>query len=350
MHRHTGDAAMAADLGLLPATRRSSRRATLRLLAGGTLGAALAPLGTAGVAARVDGEPARDPIRCPFFPANNVWNARVDRLPVDRRSAAYLRSIGTRDGLHPDFGAGLWDGGPIGIPYTKVRGDQPRVLVRFRYAGESDPSPYPIPPDAPIEGGPDADGDRHVLVLDTDDCVLYELFDAHPEADGSWRAGSGAIFDLRSNALRPRGWTSADAAGLPILPGLVRFDEVAAGEIDHALRFTAPRTREAYVWPARHHASDLRDRDLPPMGQRFRLKAGFRLAGFSATNRVILTALKTYGMFLADNGSPWYLSGVPDERWDNDDLHELQERVRGTDFEAVDSSSLMVDPDSGRVR
>ena len=205
MHRPSGDAAASGEPARLLEARRISRRASLRFLAGGTLGAALAPRGTAAVDAEVDGESARDSIRCAFFPANNVWNARVDRLPVDRRSAAYVRSIGTRDGLHPDFGAGLWDGGPIGIPYTTVGGDRRRVRVRFRYADESDPGPYPIPPDAPIEGGPGADGDRHVLVLGTDECVLYELFDAHPQADGSWRAGSGAIFDLRSNALRPRG-------------------------------------------------------------------------------------------------------------------------------------------------
>jgi hypothetical protein len=284
------------------------------------------------------------------FPASNAWNKRVDRLPVSADSDAIIRSIGADETLHPDFGAGLSDGGPIGIPFATAPATQPLVPVAFEYADESDPGPYPIPPDAPIEGGPDADGDRHVLVLVPDRCALYELYDAHPQPDGGWRAGSGAVFDLASNALRPAGWTSADAAGLPILPGLVRSDEVAAGEIAHALRFTAPRTRAAYVWPARHEASDDDVPDLPPMGQRFRLRADFDLAGFSTTNRVILTALQTHGMLLADNGSPWFLSGTPDERWDNDDLHELQDRVRGADFEAVDASSLMVDPESGQAR
>ncbi|HEU0116702.1 MAG TPA: hypothetical protein VFQ80_18560, partial [Thermomicrobiales bacterium] len=207
-----------------------------------------------------------------------------------------------------------------------------------------------LPPDAPIEAGPCDDGDRHVLVVDASTCTLYELFDATPRADGSWTAGSGAIFHLDSNALRPSGWTSADAAGLPILPGLVRFDEVAAGEIAHALRFTAPRTRDAFVWPARHSASSSDDANLPPLGQRFRLRADFDLSGFSDTNRVILTALQRYGMFLADNGSAWFLSGAPDDRWDNDDLHALQTGVLGSDFEAVDESSLQADPDSGQVR
>jgi hypothetical protein len=214
---------------------------------------------------------------------------------------------------------------------------------------ESDPGPYPIPANAPIEGGPDATGDRHVLVVDRDHCVLYELYHAFPQTGGAWQAGSGAIFNLGSNALRPAGWTSADAAGLPILPGLVRYDEVAAGEIRHALRFTAPDTRHAYVWPARHYASDLTGAQYPPMGQRFRLRAGFDLAPYPPAAQVILRALQTYGLILADNGSPWYISGVPDERWDNDLLHTL-DAVIGLDFEAVDVSGLMLDPNSGQVR
>jgi len=284
-----------------------------------------------------------------FFPPDNIWNTRIDALPVDPRSSNYINTIGANAGLHPDFGAGLWEGGPIGIPYTTVPGTQPRVAVAFDYADESDPGPYPIPTDAPIEGGADSDGDRHVLVVDRDHCVLYEMYDAWPTPDGSWYAGSGAVFDLRSHALRPADWTSADAAGLPILPGLVRYDEVMSGAIRHALRFTAPYTRREYLWPARHYASSSTDPNRPPMGQRFRLKADFDISGFSPTNQVILTALKQYGMFLADNGSSWFLSGVPDERWDNDDLHELQERVRGSAFEAVDESSLMIDPDSGQA-
>lgn len=290
---------------------------------------------------------------CDVFPADNVWNTPVDTLPLDPNSAAYVETIGADAPVHPDFGAGEWppgSGAPIGIPYVDVPGDQPPVPVTFSpYGEESDPGPYPIPPDAPIEGGPDSDGDRHVLVLDRDRCLLYELFDAEPQNGGSsWMAGSGAIFDLGSHALRPDGWTSADAAGLPILPGLVRYDEVASGAIHHALRFTAPQTREAYVWPARHFASDLTGEQYPPMGQRFRLRADFDVSSYSPEVQVILRALKTYGMMLADNGSAWYLSGVPDERWDNDVLRELRD-LRGADFEAVDVSRLMLDPDSGQV-
>ncbi len=286
---------------------------------------------------------------CAVFPADNVWNVPVDSLPLDPDSGAYVAAIGTQATMHADFGSGEWEGGPIGIPYTTVPGDQPRVDVAFVFSSESDPGPYPIPPDAPIEGGPGSDGDRHVLVLDHEACVLYELYDAWPQPDGSWQAGSGAIFDLNSHALRPDDWTSADAAGLPILPGLVRYEEVAAGEIRHAIRFTAPRTRKAHIWPARHDASNLSSAQYPPMGQRFRLKADFDLSGFSTEVQVILRALKKYGLILADNGSPWFISGVPDERWDNDLLHELHQ-VPGSAFEAVDESSLMIDPDSGQAR
>jgi hypothetical protein len=287
---------------------------------------------------------------CPVFPADNVWNARVDALPVHPDSEAYVATIGADEPLHPDFGAGTWEGEPIGIPYVDVPGTQPPVPVAFEYDDESDPGPYPIPANPPIEGGADSQGDRHILIVDRDRCILYELYSAWPQPDGSWQAGSGAIFDLRSNALRPADWTAADAAGLPMLPGLVRYDEVAAGEIRHALRFTAPQTRQAYVWPARHHASDLTQSHYPPMGQRFRLRADVDLSGFSPEVQVILQALKTYGMLLADNGAPWFISGVPDERWDNDTLVGELRRLRGTDFEAVDSSPLMVDPNSGQVR
>ncbi len=287
---------------------------------------------------------------CPVFPANNVWNTRVDTLPVDPSSATYVNTIGATAGMHPDFGAGLWDGGPIGIPFVAVPATQPFVPITFIWYGdESDPGPYPVPADAPIEGGSASTGDRHVLVVDSGNCTLYELYYAWPQPDGSWQAGSGAVFDLNSNALRPDGWTSADAAGLPILPGLVRYDEVAAGTIQHALRFTVPQTRQAYLWPARHYASSSTSLSVPPMGQRFRLKSTFNISGFSAPNQVILTALKRYGMFVADNGSAWYLSGVPDERWDNSDLHNLQTGVHRSDFEALDESSLMVDPDSAQV-
>lgn len=296
--------------------------------------------------------PPDDLAGCPVFPVNNVWNVPVDTLPLDANSDAYVATIGATAHAHADFGSGEWppgSGSPIGIPYVTVPGSQPLVAVTFDYDDESDPGPYPIPPDAPIEGGPGSDGDRHVLVLERDHCVLYELFYAWPQADGSWQAGSGAVFDLNSNDLRPAGWTSADAAGLPILAGLVRYDEVASGEIRHALRFTAPQTRRSYLWPARHYASSLTGQQYPPMGQRFRLRADFDTLGFSPEVQVILRALKRYGMFLADNGSAWYISGVPDERWDNDALHELHQ-LHGSDFEAVDESALMVDPDSGQAR
>jgi hypothetical protein len=286
---------------------------------------------------------------CPMLPADSVWNARVDTLPVDPRSASYIDTIGRTRGLHPDFGSGTWDGGPIGIPFTTVSDTQPDVTVTFDYDEESDPGPYPIPSAAPIEGGSQGEGDRHVLVVDRDRCKLYELFSAYPQAGGSWHAGSGAVFDLHSNALRPNTWTSADAAGLPILPGLVRYDEVEAGEIRHAIRFTAPVTQKKHVWPARHDASSNTSLSVPPMGQRFRLKASFNVSGFPPRVQVILTALKRYGMMLADNGSPWYLSGVPDERWDNDELVDSLRQVTGDAFEAVDVSSLMIDPDSGQV-
>lgn len=262
-----------------------------------------------------------------------------------------MSNAGATAGLHPDFGSGLWDGGPIGIAFVAVPGAQPFVPVTFIWYGdESDPGPDPIPANAPVEGGSSSTGDRHVLVVDTGSCTLYELYYAWPQPDGSWQAGSGANFILASNALRPADWTSADAAGLPILPGLVRYDEVASGAINHAVRFTVPRTRQAYVWPARHYASSSTDPTRPPMGQRFRLKASFDISGFSPFNQVILTALKRYGMLVADNGSAWYLSGAPDERWDNDDLHHLQTGVHGSDFEAVDESSLMLDPNSAQAR
>lgn len=300
-----------------------------------------APRATTGQPPQLDG--------CPVFPADNIWNIPVANLPVDSRSSAYVQSIGADVGAHPDFGAGLYEGAPIGIPYVSVPFRQPRVQVTFRYAEESDREPYPIPPNPPIEGGPDSTGDRHVLVLEQGACKLYELYAAYPQPDGSWHADSGAVFSLLSNTLRPETWTSADAAGLPILPGLARYDEIAAGAINHALRFTAPRTRTSYVWPARHQAGESDDPDLPPMGQRFRLKAGFDISSFSRDTQVILTALKTYGMFLADNGSGWYISGAPDERWDNDTLVNELRRVHGSDFEAVDESALQQDAGSGQI-
>ena len=289
-------------------------------------------------------------LQCSILPSNNIWNQRVDGLPLDPRSDQYIGSIGSSSTLHADFGAGVWPPGsdsPIGIPVVEVPPQQPKVpIIYTAYGSESDAGPFPIPPNAPIEGGPSGSGDRHVVVLDRSACMLYELFNAFPNSNGSWSASSGASYDLLSNALRPDGWTSADAAGLPILPGLVAYDEVASGEIRHAIRFTAPTTRRAYVWPARHFASSTNDADYPPMGQRFRLKSDWDISGYSADVQVILKAFKTYGIILADNGSPWYISGAPDGRWDNDALHEWDD-IPGSAFEAVDVTSLMVDPDSG---
>lgn len=286
---------------------------------------------------------------CPMFPATSHWHADVSALPVRTNSTAIVAAVGANAGLKADFGSGLWDGGPIGIPYVVVPGDQPRVDVTFDYDDESDPGPYPVPADAPIEGGPDADGDRHILIVDEGACRLHELYDAHPQPDGSWHAGSGATWDLRSNALRPAGWTSADAAGLPILPGLVRFDEVAAGKVEHAIRLTVPVSRRSYLWPARHQAGSTTDVNTPAMGQRFRLKASVDPATFPAEVRPIIVALKTYGAVVADNGSAWFMSGVPDERWDNDALQTLR-RIKGSDFDAVDAAGLQLSPDSGEAR
>lgn len=277
---------------------------------------------------------------CHIFPAESPWNQRVDRLPVASESSRLVRSIGLDDELHPDFGSGKWNGGPIGIPYTTVSRRQRKVPVSFYYPDESDPGPYPIPRRAPIEGGRSSSGDRHVIVVDRDRCRLYEIYDAHPVSAGRrWRAGSGAIWNLRSNALRPAGWTSADAAGLPILPGLVRYDEYRRGEIDHAIRFTVERTRMAYVYPARHFASDDSDPNLPPMGLRVRLKSNVAISDLPPQARIVAQALKHYGMILADNGANWYISGTPSPGWDNDDLHSLS-RITGRDFEVVDTSSL----------
>jgi len=283
--------------------------------------------------------------KCEVFPSDNIWNTPIDRAPVHARSADYIRSIGPQKKLKADFGSGLWEGGPIGIPYTLKTG--PGARVAFEYKDESDTGPYPIPANPPIEGGEKSNGDRHILIVDEKTCKLYELYAARKKGI-SWSAGSGAVFDLKSNALRPDGWTSADAAGLPILPGLARYDEVAAGEITHALRFTARRTQKAYVWPARHFASRVTDKAVPPMGMRFRLKANFKIEGFSKDTQVILKALKKYGMILADNGSDWYVSGAPDEGWDNRILRELG-RIAGDQFEAVDTSKLMKIPDSAGV-
>ncbi|MES1246554.1 MAG: hypothetical protein ABUS54_02635 [Actinomycetota bacterium] len=276
---------------------------------------------------------------CPIFPASNAWNQRVDTLPVAADSAQIIASIGPTTGLHPDFGSGTYGGGPIGIPFDVVSKTTPRFKVRFDYADESDKGPYPIPKTVHIEGGPQADGDRHALLVDKSACKLYELYDLHGSAAAGWTAGSGAIWSLTSNRLRPAGWTSADAAGLPIFPGLARYDEVARGTIDHALRFTVERTRRQFVYPARHFASSSDDPSLPPMGLRVRLKASVDISSFPKQARVVLQALKTYGMIVADNGSNWYISGAPNPGWSNDQLHTLG-RITGSDFEVVDTSSL----------
>ena len=282
---------------------------------------------------------------CPVLPADNIWNTPVDTLPVLANSATMVNTIGASRGFHADFGAGMWDGGPIGIPFVTVPGTQTKYPATFLYDDESDPGPYAVPLNAPIEGGPNATGDRHALAVDTSNCVLYELYRAFPGAS-AWTADSGAIYDLRSNALRPSTWTSADAAGLPIMPGLVTVDEVLSGEIRHAIRFTVPQTRREFVWPARHYASSLTGTQYPRMGERFRLKASFDIAPYPADVQVILRAMKKYGIILADNGSAWYISGAPDPRWNDDNLHTLSQLL-GSNFEAVDATLLRIDPNSG---
>jgi len=267
---------------------------------------------------------------CTIFPSGNVWNRPVTGLPVARDSQQLLASIGLGSHLHPDFS----DHGAYGIPFNVVTNRTPRYRVAFQYRAESDPGPYPIPARPKIEGG----SDRHLILINRDTCRLYELY-AATRVGNRWTAGSGAIWNLTSNALRPAGWTSADAAGLPILPGLVRYDEIARGAILHALRFTAPVTRRAFIYPARHQAGSTSSPDAPPMGLRIRLKRSVSLAGFAPEVRVILVALRDYGMILADNGSPLYISGVPDPRWNDDQLHQLS-RLTGADFEVVDTSGL----------
>jgi hypothetical protein len=305
----------------------------MRVVLIGVAACALSLVGATAEALRLPTAP-----RCPVFPASNQWNQRVDRLPVATDSDAIVAAIGRDDHVHADFGSGLWNGGPIGIPFTVVRATQRKLRVQFEYADESDRGPYPIPKNVRIEGGRASDGDRHAIILDRDRCRLYELFALYPAGSG-WRAGSGAIWNLRSNRLRPAGWTSADAAGLPIFPGLARYDEVSRGRIDHALRFTVQRTRRAYVHPARHFASSATDATLPPMGLRFRLKSSFDTRSFPRQARIVLEALKRYGMIVADNGSNWYISGAPDRRWSNEQLHTLH-RVPGSAFEVVDTTSL----------
>ncbi len=282
---------------------------------------------------------------CSMLPSTNVWNTPVTNLPVMANSDQLVAAIGASSPLHPDFGSGTWDGAPIGIPFTVVPSTQAGVSVRFHYASESDPGPYPIPANPKVEGGPGGTGDRHVLIVQRGTCKDFELFAAKPiSSSTSWKAGSGAIFSMGSNALRPAGWTSADAAGLPILAGLARPGEVANGAINHALRITVPVSAQRYLWPARHEAGSASG--IVPMGLRLRLKASVDISSFPASDQVILQALKTYGAIVADNGSPWYLSGVPSAAWNNDTLHLLTQ-ITGSDFEAVDESCLQVSVNSG---
>jgi hypothetical protein len=302
--------------------------------------AALAAAVAIAVPALVSAHPLPGAPNCPVFPADNPWNQRVDRLPVARNSARIIAKIGLSDPVHPDFGSGLYAGEPIGIPFAVVSSHTRRVRVSFQYASESDRGRYPLPRGVPIEGGYRSSGDRHVIVVDRSSCKDYELFAAYPHDGGRrWTAGSGAIFNLRSDHLRPAGFTSADAAGLPILPGLARYDEVARGVIDHALRFTAPCTAARYVYPARHEASTCHGAWLPPMGLRVRLKASVDISGLPYQARVVAQGLKRYGMILADNGSPWFISGAPNRHWNNDALH-LLDRLTGRDFEVVNTTSL----------
>ena len=268
------------------------------------------------------------------FPDDNPWNTPVDGLPLDPNSARIIASIGLTDSLHPDFGTEP----TYGIPYVVVSGTTATSTVAFDYSDESDPGPYPIPSNPPIEGGAGSGGDRHILIIDRDNWKLYELYAAYPGGSG-WTAGSGAIFDLNSNALRPGGWTSADAAGLPVFPGLVRYEEVEDGVIRHAIRFTVRRSRHAYVAPATHYASSSTNDSLPPMGMRVRLKASFDLSGYPPQARVILQAMKTYGMLAADNGSDWFFQGASDPRWDDDDLNTIK-GVTGSNFEVVKMGPL----------
>jgi hypothetical protein len=300
--------------------------------------------GVASAGTPVPGEP-----KCPMFPADNVWNTPIANLPVNSHSAAWLGSMQARStDLHPDFGPSGDPSGPYGIPYTVVPAGHQFINIAFQYASESDPGPYPFGPDTPIEGGQNSTGDRHALMVDPGTCTLYELYDALYNASGS-TAGSGAIWNLNSNALRPAGWTSADAAGLPILPGLVRYDEVESGSITHAIRMTAETTDTSYIWPARHEAGAHPDPSLPPMGARFRLDASFDISGFSPQAQVVLRAMKEYGLIVADNGSNWYFGGTADPSWPLSLVDELK-RIPASSFEAVDESSLMVNPDSGQAK
>jgi hypothetical protein len=329
-------------------TGRATPRAILAILmTTGMLSGGLALV--AGTLPASAGTPLPGAPNCAMFPADNVWNTNVSQLPVAPQSAEWLASMDSATtNLHPDFGPSGDPSTPYGIPYTVVSPSQPLVNVAFQYASESDPGPYPFGPATPIEGGAQSTGDRHALMVNPSTCTLYELYDAQYSASGS-TAGSGAIWSLNSDALRPAGWTSADAAGLPILPGLLRDDEVASGSITHAIRMTAASTDTSYIWPARHEAGTSSNPNLPPMGARFRLKASYDISGYSPQAQVVLRAMQQYGLILADNGSNWYFGGTADPAWPSALVNELKE-VPASAFEAVDESSLMVNANSGQAR
>jgi hypothetical protein len=318
---------------------RSQSRLALALIAGASIVLALpaASISASSPRASASAAAASPPPReygCPIFPANNPLNRDISHARVDPNSASYVASIGLSGHLHPDFGTNP----SYGIPYAVVGSRQPKVPITFTEFGqESEPAPYPAPPNAPVEGAGEP-GDRHVLVLQRGACKLYELYSAARRGAG-WEAGSGAVFNLRSNALRREGWTSADAAGLPIMPLLVRYPELSAGRIDHALRMTVARTQRGYIHPATHFASSSSDPNLPPMGLRLRLKASFSLAGFHGESLIVLRALKRYGLIVADNGSSWYITGAPDPRWNDEDLEQIK-RVPGSAFEVVESGPI----------
>lgn len=288
---------------------------------------------------------------CPLFPADNYWHSNVRSLAVHPRSGAWVAALGRSNPVHPDFGSGTWQGKPIGFPYVVVDGNQPKVPVSFQYASESEPGPYPLPFDAPVEGGQDDTGDRHVIVVDSTNCTSYELWNARrgPNPGAGWTAGSGAVWNLRSNAMRPAGWTSADAAGLPMLPGLVRYDEVASGDINHAIRFTVGAHARTHIWPARHLNDANTDPNLPPMGAWFRLKASYDISNLPPQAKVVAQAMKDHGIIVADAGASWFLSGASDPRWNNQDLLKLR-TITGDAFEAIDASPMMVDPNSAQAR
>ncbi len=331
----------------LPA-RRSSPRGTLALARVLTLALATALLAVLpGVAS--GGTRHLPGTTCPVFPADSWWHADVSRLPVHARSADWLSHMSPTRDLHPDFGPSYGEQPvPYGIPVTVVDGDHARVRVAFDYAGESDDVRYPLGRDTRIEGGRSADGDRHAIVVDRGRCRLYETFATYRRG-GGWTAGSGATWSLRSNRLRPQGWTSADAAGLPILPGLLRYREVARGTVDHAIRFTTDLTDRRHVWPARHDAGHVSDPAYPPMGARFRLRSSFPTAGYRADTRAVLRAMKRHGLVLADNGSPWFFQGTADDRWPGGLLDELK-TIPAAAFEAVDTRPLRVRPGSAQAR